>query len=228
MTTIDFETVLAHLRKTIDGTSEYVRRYHPEISSAGSQFEEDQIVASLLPENTGTYIDIGASHPMECSNTWSLYQKGWRGLLIEPLHANWPALLRHRPGDLLSPIAVMDYTGLVTMRVCGSVSSVREDWSIEAQSELTVECDTIAGILTKYPVVRENCQLLSIDVEGAEWNVIRGMDWSNFKPKVIVVEKLKYEPDRPGIDLSPEWKHLIMQEGYTLRGDTGLNAIYSL
>src|SRR6266404_5627195 len=49
----------------------------------GSQFGEDKIVASLLPEK-GTYLDIGAYHPHLYSNTYLLYKKGWSGTVVEP------------------------------------------------------------------------------------------------------------------------------------------------
>lgn len=34
----------------------------------------------------GYYVDVGANHPVEESQTWHLEQLGWSDLLIEPLH----------------------------------------------------------------------------------------------------------------------------------------------
>lgn len=50
-----------------------------------SQFEEDGIIAELLPQRCGVYVDIGAYHPISDSNTYALYQRGWHGLAIDPL-----------------------------------------------------------------------------------------------------------------------------------------------
>ena len=44
----------------------------------------DLIAASLLRNVTGgTYIDVGANHPVSQSNTRHFYDKGWRGLAID-------------------------------------------------------------------------------------------------------------------------------------------------
>jgi hypothetical protein len=50
----------------------------------GSQDGEDAIIAELCPEPTGVYVDVGAGDPVSCSNTFQLWRRGWRGLLIEP------------------------------------------------------------------------------------------------------------------------------------------------
>ena len=45
---------------------------------------EDIIGSQLLREvKRGFYIDIGANHPVNYSNTFSLYKSGWRGIGID-------------------------------------------------------------------------------------------------------------------------------------------------
>ena len=73
-----FHAVLSQLRT-------YLECNVPTITRDGSQFDEDEILAGLLPEEFGVYVDIGAFDPVECSNTWQFYKRGWRGLLVEPL-----------------------------------------------------------------------------------------------------------------------------------------------
>ena len=57
-------------------------RSYPNVSRRGSQCEEDEILREFLPGG-GTYVDIGAGEPVQCSNTWAFYERGWRGLLVE-------------------------------------------------------------------------------------------------------------------------------------------------
>jgi len=50
-----------------------------------SQNEEDTILEKYLSEPTGYYVDVGAFHPFEGSNTHRLYERGWAGIIIEPM-----------------------------------------------------------------------------------------------------------------------------------------------
>lgn len=49
-----------------------------------SQGGEDLALMALLPEKNGVYVDIGAHHPSRFSVTRHLYQRGWRGVNVEP------------------------------------------------------------------------------------------------------------------------------------------------
>ena len=54
-------------------------------SRSYSQFGEDKVIRSFLPERFGNYLDIGAGHPVRKLNTFLLYKLGWHGTLIEPI-----------------------------------------------------------------------------------------------------------------------------------------------
>ena len=121
---------------------------------------------------------------------------------------------------------VLDYTGIVVLRVQGSVSSVIPTWDINPQSEMLVDCETGREILAQYPHIRDTCQFCSIDVEGAEEKVIQSIDWNLFKPKVLCVEYPEYHPHKQGKDLSANWHDQLRNVGYTLKHTTQLNKIY--
>lgn len=171
----------------------------------GSQCEEDEVLAALLPEPSGLYLDIGASHPIECSNTWKFYERGWRGLLIEPQIECWRDLMLLRPGDWLWPTAVSNDTGYRRFRYYYTVSTLRDDWPIPTPTERIVPCERLDNILAKFPAIRDGCRLVSIDVEGHEAQVLSSVDWAIFKPEVLVIEYRFYDPDKPGKDISGEW-----------------------
>jgi len=228
------------LNMMLSAMDRLIRSSHPPVGIVGSQCGEDEIIGRLLQEPTGFYVDVGAGSPVECSNTFKLYQRGWRGLLVECLPSAWHALLRHRPGDLLSPLAALDTHCFARLRVADSVSSIRPDWDIAELGEVIVECDTLANILAPFPEIRDGCSLLSIDVEGAEALVIKGIDWNTFHPKVIIVEKIRYHHDAAARaawlakhgesdasdDLSPEWHGMLTAQGYLVHQMNHLNRIY--
>lgn len=201
-----------------------LRRYSAG-ANPGSQYGEGSVILDLLPEPTGTYVDVGACHPTECSATWNLYTRGWSGLLVEPLPQHWYPLLRQRPRDRVCPIAVHERRGWAMLRVAGTVSSLRPDWDIASQIELAIETDTLAAVVEEYLPGRE-VDFLSIDVEGAEGRVLAGTDWSRIRPRAIMVEYRTYHPDRPGEDESATWEPDVLAQGYRVHWQDDLNRIY--
>jgi len=212
----------------------YLQRTYPVPTTVGNQYPEDEaVLAKLLPPeglDMDLYVDIGASFPQECSNSWQFYKRGWRGLLIEPLSDCWPSILLDRPQDQLCPLAASNVTGFATLRVCQSVSSLQPDWNITPHETIPVRTDTLKNILARYPWHdwRNKTRLCSIDVEGHEREVLEGFDWATFKPTVIVVEFRSYDPEKPGPDVSANWRHILEGNGYSLHHEGELNQIYAL
>lgn len=197
-----------------------------EVTCEGSQFEEDSIVADILGDRKGTYVDVGASHPIECSNTWKLYQRGWFGLLIEPNPKFWWGLLTHRPRDILCPLASSDSEGFRQLHDYFHVSSLVEGWAEDAAESITVQTQPIRDTLARFPEIRDACLLCSIDVEGHEREVLAGIDWGTFRPHIIVIEYRDYNPHALGNDTSGQWSGVLTNAGYDLFRTTALNHIW--
>lgn len=47
----------------------------------------------------GCYIDVGAQHPLIDSVSRAFYEKGWRGIHVEPVPAYAQALRQDRPDE---------------------------------------------------------------------------------------------------------------------------------
>lgn len=199
-------------------------------TTVGSQGEEDRIIAELFPPHAvGTYVDIGAGEPVQCSNTWALYQRGWRGLLIEPLPEFILQLCRHRPGDQVFPVAASNQTGLIPFYIDGTVSSCIRGWSSTAASRpVAVERWAIAEILDlpDFRAIRDACQFCSIDVEGHEQEILTNLPWAVFAPRVFCIEYRKYEATGVCDDLSLLWEHVLREHGYGLHAVTAMNKIF--
>jgi FkbM family methyltransferase len=210
--------------------AESYRRTYKPTGGNGSQCEEDAIIEALFPPPmVGSYIDIGAGEPMQCSNTWALYQRGWRGLLVEPLPMFVCELIRWRPGDIVFPVAASNRTGVVPFYIDGSVSSCLSDWSTNSPCKAqAVECVSIAEILNMpdFRRLRDSCTVCSIDVEGHEPQVLSAIPWDTFRPQAFCVEYRKYDSDSMGADLSDQWEPILLAHGYALHAVTGMNKIY--
>lgn|GEM_PF-3212149 len=196
----------------------------PRCRTPGAQDGEDAILDELLT-GPGSYLDLGASEPRECSNTWGLYQRGWRGLLVEPLPWRTHALCLQRPHDLVAPLAIMDYDGHVEIRVAGTCSSTVSTWAIQEWGRILAPCVTVATLLERYPMARE-ARYCSIDIEGAEPKAFAGWPWDSFRPEVISVEHVDYNPVAVGRDFSDQWAHHLADHGYSEHARTRFNIIY--
>ncbi len=230
--TYDVAASVADVAELLGVMGKCCGRTYPPLDFPGSQGNEDSILEQLLPPPMmGAYVDVGAGEPKQCSNTWKFYNRGWRGLLIEPLPAFIQQLTRWRPGDCVFPVAASDYSGMMPFYVDGIVSSSLADWSISAPTRpQAVECMTMADILSvsDFQHIGDECSLCSIDVEGHERQVLSGIPWDTFRPKVFCVEYRKYETKCEGKDLSGEWEPILLTNGYRLHATTLLNKIYVL
>jgi len=194
-------------------------RNFPEAPQVGALHGEDAIIRDLLPESVGHYVDIGAWRPVEQSNTWALYQRGWRGLLIEPVPQAWGAILHQRPGDFLAPWAVSDTAGPTRMWVNGPLSTIRPDKALAESSEIVVQGLPLNQILKFFPTIRDQCLMCSIDVEGAEEAILKSTDWKKFSPRILVVEFIHGNQD--------SIKAILTAAGYRKQADTRNNLIFS-
>src|SRR5262245_52803640 len=56
----------------------------------------------------GSFVDLGAFHPVMHSNTYLFYTMGWRGLNVEPNPAYIGEFERLRPEDITLNVAIAD------------------------------------------------------------------------------------------------------------------------
>ena len=76
-----------------------------------SQMGEDIYLSYLFgpTKNTGKYLDIGSYDPIQYSNTYLLYQRGWTGIAIEPNHSFKKEWRKYRPKDLFINIGISNH-----------------------------------------------------------------------------------------------------------------------
>ncbi len=221
---------LEEFRNVAHAIDTYLTSTHREITHPGGGAELDNILRQLLPQEYGRYVDIGASDPVQLSNTWAFYSRGWTGLLVEPDPLCWQRLLQLRPNDYLWPTALSDRYGKALLRadLCG-VSSIEADWPCPPNArEVVVDLVPTREVLQSYSAVRNDCLLCSIDVEGHEQAVLQGIDFETFQPKVFVVESLKYDPVESHEQLWPQWEPILLANGYEFLTETRdkVNRIY--
>jgi FkbM family methyltransferase len=154
------------------------------------------MLARCFTGNAGFYVDVGAHDPDIDSVTRAFYERGWRGINIEPLPQMAARLRERRPRDITLEYALGAQDGTVTLHDIdggGGVSTI--DPGIAAGHAahgwpghpIKVRMRRLADILVEHEI-REPIDFLKIDVEGLELEVLKGTDFNAVRPKILVIE----------------------------------------
>jgi FkbM family methyltransferase len=158
-----------------------------------AQHGEDVILWRALGDREdGFYVDVGAFDPSDDSVTRALYERGWRGVNIEPQPDRLETFQRERPEDTNLSLAIGDRDGTATLTrppVAGWATTLDPALAgFDPATERTLEVP-IRRLDTLLPELGvERIDILKIDVEGAEPAVVRGFIESSIRPLVCVVE----------------------------------------
>jgi len=166
-----------------------------------AQAGEDAIVSNIfsyvLPTRKGYYVDVGAFHPYQHSNTYLLYRAGWRGINIDPRPGSKALFDKHRPKDINVEGGVASEAGSMTYYVLGEDSTMnsfskenieRLGMLDQIKQTVTVPVYSLDSILAKHPEIRR-IDYLNIDAEGFELEILRSLNLSSTRPRVISLEQ---------------------------------------
>ena len=160
----------------------------------------DQRLEPYLPQN-GFFVETGANDGYQHSNTYYLERfRGWTGILIEPIPELFEQCVRDRPGSRVYNYALVAEGGPteLTLRYHNLTSAVDSrdgsgpaDESWDREYDVTVPARTLSSILDEAgsPAI----DLLSLDVEGYEVEVLRGL--ARHAPRLILVEPNEADED---------------------------------
>ncbi len=201
------------------------------ITFSFSQGAEDIITPYLLKVQNGTYIDVGCNEPVVFSNTFNFYLQGWTGINIDANSKLIKKCKRIRKKDISICAAVSDTKKTVTFHKAkiSSVSTMDETrfkewqklWTYDEADQETVETETLTSILDKNLQAGRPVDLLTIDVEGHDFEVLKGLDMERYRPGLIIIEV--HSPT--GIFDSNIYKHLAERD-YSFAGYAVLNAYF--
>jgi FkbM family methyltransferase len=159
----------------------------------------DQLMIERLPKS-GIFLEVGANDGFSQSNTYYLERAmDWRGILIEPLPSLYRRCRRLRSKSWCVNAACVadDFAGDTVELVDIDLMSVTLGQQPEAdeaarlvwgQPEKVVQAPArrITEIIESSPFAAVD--FMSIDVEGAEVNLLRGLDLARFAPRWMLIE----------------------------------------
>jgi FkbM family methyltransferase len=198
--------------------------------SYAQNYEDVMLWRALGSIETGFWIDVGAAHPTEYSVTKAFYDRGWRGINIEPEPDYASALRDERPRDINLQVAIaaapgrqilhrITGTGLSTFD--GAIARGHAAAGFPAPQQIELEVTTLAAVCAEHKPV--DIHFLKIDVEGAEREVLLGADLKQNRPWIIVVEATVPGSAEPSLD---SFADLLCAADYRQCWFDGLNAYF--
>jgi FkbM family methyltransferase len=197
--------------------------------SYAQNFEDVMLWRALKHVEKGFYIDVGANDPTIDSVTLAFYERGWRGINIEPMRQYFDMLCEKRPEDINLPVAVSDSRGELTFFDIPDTGLSTIDAAI-AQThaaagrtivEQAIPVTTLSDICAEH--VHGPIHFLKIDVEGLEGAVLRGMDFQKWRPWILVIEATRPQSQ---VTNHAEWERMVLDAKYRFAYFDGLNHYY--
>ena len=195
-----------------------------------AQNAEDVLLFRALKDvRNGTYIDVGANDPVGDSVTKAFYDRGWRGINIEPVKVMYDALVATRPEDVNVHAAAGESDGELPLHVIAGTGLSTLDKSIADRhrehgfkvDDTVVAVRALSTILAEFP--KHQIHFLKIDVEGWEREVLLGIDLDIIRPWIIVIESTEPNTQVPS---HSAWEKILLNHRYSFAFFDGLNRYY--
>lgn len=171
----------------------------PCFSWEGEDVLAMKIMRDFLGVEKGRYVDIGAHHPIQYSNTHLFYQQGWRGVNIDATPHSMDLFNQFRPEDINLEIGISAKAGdypyymFENSMLNGILSEETVQQHIARGEQLieqsTIPCKRINDVLADHIPAGE-LDLISVDIEGQDLAVLQDFDFERWRPKLIIVEIL--------------------------------------
>ena len=174
--------------------------------------QQDKWIAHVVWRDieNGFYVDVGAGDGVLDSNTKALDDLGWEGICIDP----FPANMDTRTAKVFKDVVYSEKGHKVKFSCAGFVGGIVDqlgytrDWKANKNAKLVeFTTTTIDDILHKADAP-QYIHYMSVDIEGAELEALKGIDFLQYKIGALTIEHNYEEPKRSEI------RSLLESKGY--------------
>jgi FkbM family methyltransferase len=175
-----------------------------------SQIGQDKwVLETVFPGvKDGFFLDVGSGDGTLLSNTKALEGRGWRGLCIDP----FPKNMQDRSCQVITEVVFSETGKRVTFQASGDVGGVADTLGRlkgQALGSPSVELTTVTlGDLLERMKAPPFIHFVSLDIEGAELEALKGFPFDKYRIGAMAVEHNEEEPKRTEIEM------LMARHGY--------------
>lgn len=205
-----------------------------QINYSSKEGQDKWVLETLSNKTKGIFVDIGAHDGVDDSNSYCLEKYfGWSGLCVEanPNPKSFPRLQSNR-SCISENCAVFDRNGFVDFaartsraQTCGIYSDdfINEHTIKQVQNKsfsvIQVPCYTLEFLLEKHSLPNI-IDYLSLDVEGAELNILKCFNFNKYKFRTLTIEHGYNEKSPVGLNIhnknrKEKIKDLLIKNGYS-------------
>jgi FkbM family methyltransferase len=160
----------------------------PDSKNIPLDYKLDQIIR----KSGGFFIDLGANDGITQSNTaYFEFFKGWKGLLIEPSQEKYEQCCKNRPNSIVKNYACVDnsyHLDHILGDFTGSLMSSVNGSRLNSSHLVSVPTITLERLLDQYTNQGQIIDLLSLDTEGYELPILRGLNLNKYRPRYMLIE----------------------------------------
>ena len=198
----------------------FMRFYAQHHDISHSQWSQDIFVMHATgSKRGGRYLEIGGADGVTGSNTLALRDHlGWTGVLVEPDPDQFRELSHNRPADRLVNAAISPTGGGgdAVLRQIGQLSCLEQykpDDFHKAERESAKKAITVQTVdLTDLLKTMGETDYFSLDVEGAEYDILSSLHWDEITPPTILTVEHNHRDD-----VKTRLRTLLGKHGYLER-----------
>ena len=145
--------------------------------------------------NNGFYVDVGCYHPTHLNNTYLLYKKNWTGINIDLSEFSIDLFNFARPKDININCAISEVEGEIIyyhQKKFSQLTTIIKKEALKRMQgfikEKKIWSQKLTTIIDKSKFNNRKIDFLNIDVEGADFGVLKSLDFKIYRPKIICVE----------------------------------------
>ena len=189
-----------------------------------SQAYQDYFLDNYIfrKKHGGFFLDIGGNDPVNINNTYFFEKsRGWKGLAFEPMTAQREKWKTSRETECL-PYALgradgeAEFCEYYDHGMSGFSKEVEYSGSVKARYKVPVR--RLTDILSERGI--SHVDFVSLDVEGAEIDVLRGIDFSKVEIDCFTIENNK------GLRRERRLRKFLREAGYRLKAKLWLDEVW--
>lgn len=209
------------------------RKWRPDtFSQCGEDIIADLLLRHILGIKKPYYVDIGAHDPVKINNTFAMYNRGLKGVLVEPNLEHFNNIRRKRPRDLALNVGVAEADGIARYFQFDvdtlNTFNVNEAESYQEDGHKLIAVEEFE-VISPSTLMEKHCEqkpdFVSLDIEGNEIQILESWNLSQNRPAVFCIETLEYKAGEAGKKKLEVFEYMQSKE-YSIFADTFINTVF--